>query len=79
MTFFRDTGAYISSQDHGMLCLTAADSKTQGLLLSSAFLRSQTGLCLGRGEQVGSYLKMSKLVIPVRETPSRGGICDFAH
>lgn len=31
VTSLRDTGAYTSSQDHGTLCLTAADSKTQGL------------------------------------------------
>lgn len=40
-----------------------------------AVVCSREGLFLGRGEQAGTCLKPSKLVLPVRGTPSEGGTC----
>lgn len=73
VTSFRDTGAYISSQDYGMLCLTAGDSGALKVAFSCAARR----LCFGRQDQSGTYLKTFKLVIPATEKPGKGGTCDF--
>lgn len=61
-----------------MLCLTAADFSDQRAL-KVVVLCAAGKVCLDRGQQVDTYLKMSKLVIPVTETPSKGSMCGLAH